>query len=244
MLHVQVSSCHCLHCSLSWTAEPGRLRFWLRQAVMETSSRMLGFKQFADKGRARAQKSLCSRRPRLADWKLRADLDSALEKWLSAPLLHVCRLNCISESLIKCWAAELWEVPSLEVGASKPRLPLEGTIPPVSFIFWWMEMVYRCFFVFSRLSGLSGITMVFTGEMDQITRHECEEKAKAAGAKVPWHCRGSIKKLFASRFLYLRVCFRRGSRQCFWQRAVPCRRFLGLIQLSIESRVFLCTCSE
>jgi BRCT domain type II-containing protein len=27
--------------------------------------------------------------------------------------------------------------------------------------------------------------MVFTGEMDQITRHEAEEKAKAAGAKVP-----------------------------------------------------------
>lgn len=111
MLHVQVSSCHCLHCSLSWTAEPGRLRFWLRQAVMETSSRMLGFKQFADKGRARAQESLCCRRPRLADWKLRADLHSALEKWLSPPQLHVCRLNCIIESLIKCWAAELWEVP-------------------------------------------------------------------------------------------------------------------------------------
>ena len=27
--------------------------------------------------------------------------------------------------------------------------------------------------------------MVFTGEIDQITRHEAEEKAKAAGAKVP-----------------------------------------------------------
>ena len=48
--------------------------------------------------------------------------------------------------------------------------------------------------VFSRLSGLSGITMVFTGEMDQITRHECEEKAKAAGAKVPWHIEGASKK--------------------------------------------------
>ena len=31
----------------------------------------------------------------------------------------------------------------------------------------------------------AGVTMVFTGEMDQITRHEAEEKAKAAGAKVP-----------------------------------------------------------
>lgn len=29
--------------------------------------------------------------------------------------------------------------------------------------------------------------MVFTGEMDQITRHEAEEKAKAAGAKVSWN---------------------------------------------------------
>ena len=94
--------------------------------------------------------------------------------------------------------------------------------------------------------------MVFTGEMDQITRHECEEKAKAAGAKVPWQTEGASKKAkvklmkstFASRFLYLRVCFRQGSRQCLWQRAVPCRRLLGLIQLSIESRVFLCTCSE
>ena len=57
--------------------------------------------------------------------------------------------------------------------------------------------------------------MVFTGEMDQITRHECEEKAKAAGAKVPWQTEGASKKAkvklmkstFASRFLYLRVCF-------------------------------------
>lgn len=40
---------------------------------------------------------------------------------------------------------------------------------------------------YSPDSAESGITMVFTGEMDQITRHECEEKAKAAGAKVPWH---------------------------------------------------------
>jgi len=52
-----------------------------------------------------------------------------------------------------------------KVSASKPRLPLEG------------------------------ITMVFTGEMDQITRHECEEKAKAAGAKVQGNVSGNVQYL-------------------------------------------------
>ena len=32
--------------------------------------------------------------------------------------------------------------------------------------------------------GAPGVTMVFTGEMDAITRQDAEEKAKAAGAKA------------------------------------------------------------
>eukprot|EP00438_Fugacium_kawagutii_P025884 Skav233694 [mRNA] locus=scaffold1927:261057:269820:- [translate_table: standard] len=40
-----------------------------------------------------------------------------------------------------------------------------------------------------------GITMVFTGEMDQITRHEAEEKAKAAGAKVLSAVSGNVQFL-------------------------------------------------
>lgn len=42
---------------------------------------------------------------------------------------------------------------------------------------------------------LQGVTMVFTGEMDQITRHEAEEKAKAAGAKVLSAVSGNVQYL-------------------------------------------------
>ncbi|OLP88530.1 Replication factor C subunit 1 [Symbiodinium microadriaticum] len=44
---------------------------------------------------------------------------------------------------------------------------------------------------------LEGVTMVFTGEMDAITRQDAEEKAKAAGAKVMSGVSGNVQYLVA-----------------------------------------------
>ena len=60
--------------------------------------------------------------------------------------------------------------------SGKPGLPLQGALDRFTSVLHGSDAsVVTC----------AGVTMVFTGEMDQITRHEAEEKAKAAGAKVP-----------------------------------------------------------